>query len=68
MTMADFQRSFSTIVPSTYRGVDGIVESLPVKWEDIAGYEQVKQALRQVCYTGKTCFLHRLCYALIFQL
>ncbi|XP_028406829.1 spermatogenesis-associated protein 5-like protein 1 isoform X2 [Dendronephthya gigantea] len=47
VTMADFQRSFSTIVPSTYRGLDGIVESDPVDWQDIAGYDQVKQALRQ---------------------
>lgn len=48
ITMADFQRSFSTIVPSTYRGLDGIVESDPVDWQDIAGYEKVKQALKQV--------------------
>ena len=46
--MSDFQKSFNAIVPSTYRGVDGIVESVAVKWEDIAGYSDVKQSLRQV--------------------
>ena len=50
--MSDFQKSFSTIVPSTYRGVDGIVESAAVKWEDIAGYNDVKQSLRQVYNHG----------------
>ena len=48
ITMSDFQKSFNTIVPSTYRGVDGIVESVAVKWEDVAGYNDVKQSLRQV--------------------
>ncbi len=46
--MSDFQQSFHTIVPSTYRGVDGIVECIPVKWQDIAGYDNVKKALKQV--------------------
>jgi SpoVK/Ycf46/Vps4 family AAA+-type ATPase len=46
--MTDLQQSFNTIVPSTYRGVDGIVECTPVKWQDIAGYDNVKQVLRQV--------------------
>ena len=47
LTMSDFQKSFSAIVPSTYRGVDGIVECTPVKWQDIAGYGHVKEALKQ---------------------
>ena len=47
VTMSDFQKSFSAIVPSTYRGVDGIVECTPVKWQDIAGYDHVKEALKQ---------------------
>ena len=53
--MADFQKSFNTIIPSTYRGVDGIVESTPVKWQDIAGYDEVKQALKQV-YSFKVSY------------
>lgn len=40
--------AFKEIVPSTYRGMDGIVESSLVQWEDVGGYEDVKQALRQV--------------------
>lgn len=46
--MSDFQKSFKTIIPSTYRNMDGIVESSPVKWQDIAGYNDVKQVLKQV--------------------
>lgn len=46
--MNHFKTTFKEIVPSTYRGMDGIVESSRVKWEDIGGYEDVKQALRQV--------------------
>ena len=46
--MSDFQKSFSAIVPSTYRGVDGIVECTPIKWQDVAGYDHVKEALKQV--------------------
>jgi hypothetical protein len=49
--MSDLQTSLNTIVPSTYRGVDGIVECSAVKWEDIAGYNNVKEALKQVQFT-----------------
>lgn len=47
IAMNDFKTAFKEIVPSTYRGMDGIVESSPVSWDDIGGYEDVKQALRQ---------------------
>ena len=46
--MADFQLALSHIVPSMYRGLEGMVEWNPVSWEDIGGLQDVKQALKQV--------------------
>ena len=46
--MADFQLALCHIVPSMYRGLEGMVELQPVNWEDIGGLQDVKQALKQV--------------------
>ena len=46
--MADFQLALCYIVPSMYRGLEGMVEWNPVSWEDIGGLQDVKQALKQV--------------------
>ena len=48
--MADFQLALCHIVPSMYRGLDGLVELHPVNWDDIGGLQDVKQALKQVKY------------------
>ena len=48
ITMADFQLALCYIVPSMYRGLEGMVEWNPVSWEDIGGLQDVKQALKQV--------------------
>ena len=46
--MSDFELAMCHIVPSTYRGLDGIVDVQSVKWEDIGGLGEVKLALQQV--------------------
>lgn len=46
--MADFQLALCHIVPSMYRGLEGMVEFNSVSWEDIGGLQDVKQALKQV--------------------
>jgi len=46
--MADFQLALCHILPSMYRGLEGMVEWNPVSWEDIGGLQNVKQALKQV--------------------
>ena len=46
--MADFQLAMCHIVPSMYRGLEGMVELNPIHWEDIGGMQDVKQALKQV--------------------
>ena len=46
--MADFQLALCHIVPSMYRGLEGMVELNPVNWKDIGGLQDVKQALKQV--------------------
>ena len=51
--MADFQLAMCHIVPSMYRGLEGMVELNPIHWEDIGGLQDVKQALKQV---GKASF------------
>ena len=48
VTMADFQLALCHIVPSTYRGLEGMVELHPVNWDDIGGLQDVKLALKQV--------------------
>ena len=48
VTMADFQLALCHIVPSTYRGLEGVVELRPVNWDDIGGLQDVKLALKQV--------------------
>ena len=48
VTMADFQLALCHIVPSTYRGLEGMVELRPVNWDDIGGLQDVKLALKQV--------------------
>lgn len=48
VSMADFQLALCHIVPSMYRGLEGMVENHPVDWEDIGGLHDVKQALKQV--------------------
>ena len=48
ITMADFQLALCHIVPSMYRGLEGMVEWNPVSWEDIGGLRDVKKALKQV--------------------
>ena len=53
VTMADFQLALCHIVPSMYRGLEGMVEFNSVSWEDIGGLQDVKQALKQV----QLCFL-----------
>ena len=52
--MADFQLALCHIVPSMYRGLEGMVEFNSVSWEDIGGLQDVKQALKQV----QLCFFH----------
>ncbi|XP_078367762.1 ATPase family gene 2 protein homolog B-like [Oculina patagonica] len=47
VTMADFQLALCHIVPSIYRGLEGMVELNPISWEDIGGLQDVKQALKQ---------------------
>ncbi|XP_058957645.2 ATPase family gene 2 protein homolog B [Pocillopora verrucosa] len=47
VTMADFQLALCHIVPSMYRGLEGMVEFNSVSWEDIGGLQDVKQALKQ---------------------
>ena len=51
--MADFQLALCHIVPSMYRGLEGMVEFNSVSWEDIGGLQDVKQALKQV----QLCFV-----------
>ena len=46
--MSDFELAMCHIVPSTYRGLEGIVDFHPVHWEDIGGLTEVKLALQQV--------------------
>lgn len=46
--MADFQLALCHIVPSMYRGLEGMVELNTVNWKDIGGLQDVKQALKQV--------------------
>ena len=46
--MADFQLALCHIVPSMYRGLEGMVELNTVDWKDIGGLQDVKQALKQV--------------------
>ena len=46
--MADFQLALCHIVPSMYRGLEGMVELQPVNWDEIGGLKDVKQALTQV--------------------
>ena len=53
VTLADFQLALCHIVPSMYRGLEGMVEFNSVSWEDIGGLQDVKQALKQV----QLCFL-----------
>ena len=48
VTLADFQLALCHIVPSMYRGLEGMVEFNSVSWEDIGGLQDVKQALKQV--------------------
>lgn len=48
ITMEDFQLALCHIVPSMYRGLEGMVEWNPVNWEDIGGLQDVKRALKQV--------------------
>lgn len=51
--MADFQLALCHIVPSMYRGLEGMVDFNSVSWEDIGGLQDVKQALKQV----QLCFV-----------
>ena len=48
VTVADFQLALCHIVPSMYRGLEGMVELQPVNWDEIGGLKDVKQALTQV--------------------
>lgn len=48
VTREDFQLALCHIVPSMYRGLEGMVELNPVSWEEIGGLQDVKQALKQV--------------------
>jgi len=48
ITLADFLLALCHIVPSLYRGLEGMVEWNAVCWEDIGGLQDVKQALKQV--------------------
>lgn len=50
VTMADFQLALCHIVPSMYRGLEGIVEFPPVHWDDIGGLKNVKLALKRVSF------------------
>ena len=50
ITLADFQLALCHIVPSMYRGLDGIVEFPPVDWDNIGGLEHVKLALKRVSF------------------
>ncbi|XP_031553473.1 spermatogenesis-associated protein 5-like protein 1 isoform X2 [Actinia tenebrosa] len=45
--MTDFQLAMCHIVPSTHRGMEGLVSLHPISWQSIGGLHQVKQALMQ---------------------
>ena len=60
ITMADFQLALCHIVPSMYRGLEGMVEWNPVSWEDIGGTtgcEKSSEAGGQG-YVTEMCILH----------
>jgi len=46
--MSDFQLAICHIVPSTHRGMEGLVDVHPISWSNIGGLHEVKQALKQV--------------------
>lgn len=48
--MADFQKAFKKIQPSSFRNAVGLTECKPVTWEQIGGLEDVKLKLKQVTY------------------
>ncbi|KAK3729598.1 hypothetical protein QZH41_016166 [Actinostola sp. cb2023] len=45
--MSDFQLAICHIVPSTHRGMEGLVDVHPISWSNIGGLHEVKQALKQ---------------------
>ncbi|EDO45694.1 predicted protein [Nematostella vectensis] len=45
--MSDFQLAMCHTVPSTHKGMEGVVRLQPTRWDDVGGLEGVKQALRQ---------------------
>ena len=46
--MEIFREALSSILPSTQRGSDILVDYRPVQWEDIGGLEDVKGQIKQV--------------------
>ena len=46
--MADLQKTLQSLVPSTQRGSDILVDQRPVHWTDIGGLDDVKLQIKQV--------------------
>ena len=54
VTEEDLQNALHVTVPSSQRGSDVLVDTKPVRWEDIGGLESVKAQVKQVCVLGKS--------------